>query len=359
MVKERKNYAAWSEKYGRWSIKIQRNGQRRTFYSSIPGKRGKLDAERKADTWLNNGMLKDGIRFDDLAASFVDTVSTTNGTENKTTITTIINHWLLTRWSGRRVDTLTNADYDAVIAAAAAAGKAKGTLQRIRSVINLIAKYARRAKIDMERPDDLPLPDVPPTAARRILQPNDLQKLFSEPDNSRYLYAFRLCAVLGLRRGELLALQWQDINNGVLTVSRAYNGRLELTACKTAAARREIVLPLIARRIIDAQADFLRRQGIISPYIFPDRAGNITNPQTLCFQWRSYQRRHDMPEITFHELRHTMISITKNALPLTALKSVVGHTPQMNTIGVYGHLIDGERQAAANVIDNVFASIIK
>ena len=48
MKKLRTNEAAWSESGNRWRISVQRDGERKTFYSSKAGKKGKLEAERKA-----------------------------------------------------------------------------------------------------------------------------------------------------------------------------------------------------------------------------------------------------------------------------------------------------------------------
>ena len=53
---ERKNEAAWMESQQRWQIKVQLNGDRKTFYSTKPGKRGKVEAEKKADAWLQTGL---------------------------------------------------------------------------------------------------------------------------------------------------------------------------------------------------------------------------------------------------------------------------------------------------------------
>ena len=45
----RKNEAIWIEKSQRWQIKVQKDGVRRAFYSFTPSKRGKIEAEKKAD----------------------------------------------------------------------------------------------------------------------------------------------------------------------------------------------------------------------------------------------------------------------------------------------------------------------
>lgn len=51
---ERKNEASWIESRQRWQIKVQQDGVRKTFTSVLPGKKGKADAERQADRWLED-----------------------------------------------------------------------------------------------------------------------------------------------------------------------------------------------------------------------------------------------------------------------------------------------------------------
>lgn len=50
----RKNEARWIEARERWQINVQQDGERRTFTSKTPGKKGKVEAERKADAWMEN-----------------------------------------------------------------------------------------------------------------------------------------------------------------------------------------------------------------------------------------------------------------------------------------------------------------
>ena len=46
-------------------------------------------------------------------------------------------------------------------------------------------------------------------------------------------------------------------------------------------------------------------------------------------------------------------------MPLELLKATVGHSSQMDTLGVYGHEINGEKERAAQIIDTVFGRILK
>lgn len=55
-MEKRTNTASWDEKNRRWRISVQRDGQRRSFYSSTPGRTGQREANAKADRWLESGV---------------------------------------------------------------------------------------------------------------------------------------------------------------------------------------------------------------------------------------------------------------------------------------------------------------
>ena len=53
--------AQWLPKQKRWQIKVQANGVRRAFTSSIPGRAGKAEANQKADDWLANQLVDSSV----------------------------------------------------------------------------------------------------------------------------------------------------------------------------------------------------------------------------------------------------------------------------------------------------------
>ena len=70
MQTKRKNEASWDGK--RWSIKVQLNGTRKSFYSSIEGKKGKIDCEKKADDWLVNSLNGENLKVEKLFNDFIE-----------------------------------------------------------------------------------------------------------------------------------------------------------------------------------------------------------------------------------------------------------------------------------------------
>ena len=194
----------------------------------------------------------------------------------------------------------------------------------------------------------------------------DIQILFSDPymmkNNRRqvahYIHAWRLFVATGMRRGELCGLKHEDISGSMISIRRSINAEGEETHGKNDNARRSFAITEGMRKILEDQYAFMDELGISSDWVFPDKYGERSNPKAIYFSWRAYAGQHGM-ECSVHELRHTFISINKADMPLELLKAVVGHSSSMDTIGIYGHEVDGDKERAAAIMDSTFKKTLE
>ena len=117
--------AIWMEESKRWMVKVQKDGVRRSFYSSTPGRRGKTEAEQKADDWLKLRTGRD-LRFDAAWAEFIRNLRDTTGEANVRNRESIGKTWLLPRLKLKRVSVITPNDWQKCISAVAKAGRRVG-----------------------------------------------------------------------------------------------------------------------------------------------------------------------------------------------------------------------------------------
>lgn len=363
---ERKNEAKWIENRNRWQINVQNEGKRRTFTSSLPGKKGKIEAEKKADKWLDENTQNENIRFEKLYTNFLADIKEVKGTSTYRKHEQIGRLYILAIMGHKRAVNIKIQDYQNCINAAYKKGLSKKTCQNIRGSFTAVYNYARKNNIPITKPEYIDIPNDAPVKEKTILQPKQLKTLFSDGkiiSNNKevdffYIYAIRFILVLGLRRGELCGLKKSDfIEQKVILIKRSVNCYGEITQGKNKNAQREIVLPTIAIKIIQQQMEMLKEKGIISKWLFPDDEGNMTNPNTLYKQWCRYKSQKGL-NCTLHGLRHTMVSIQKNEMPVEMLKQVVGHSAAMDTFGIYGHEVDGEKEQAAQIIDLTMNKLI-
>ena len=60
------------ENQKRWQIKVQKNGERKTFTSSKPGRTGQREANAKADAWLDGGIINPNIRCEKIYQDYIE-----------------------------------------------------------------------------------------------------------------------------------------------------------------------------------------------------------------------------------------------------------------------------------------------
>jgi integrase len=172
----------------------------------------------------------------------------------------------------------------------------------------------------------------------------------------------------GLRRGELLALRWQDVDldGGTLRVEQALEetkrGRV-FKAPKTRHGRRMVTLPVstvaLLREHWKAQQEERLALGLgraePSSLVFADWDGAPRSPRTLTQQWRKEMKKAGL-KATFHSLRHTHAStLIAAGLDVLSISRRLGHGSPVITLGVYGHLFKSDDRAAA-IMEKALAS---
>ena len=110
----------------------------------------------------------------------------------------------------------------------------------------------------------------------------------------------------------------------------------EITVGKTKNARRDILLPAHALRVIEEQKEMLKEYGIATrTWLFPSPNGDKMDTNALYKQWIHYGSQHGINS-TLHELRHTTVSLVKTELPEDLLNQMICHSESMDT-GRYKH----------------------
>ncbi|MGZ8408681.1 MAG: tyrosine-type recombinase/integrase [Hyphomicrobium sp.] len=193
----------------------------------------------------------------------------------------------------------------------------------------------------------------------RALDDDEVSSLLEASEGSALRTPILLAFGTGMRRGELLALRWSDMDfeAGVVTVARALEqskAGLRFKSPKTRAGRRKVRLPtsvvaaLKAHRL--AQAEWRLRLGLGRDdvdLIFPNALGGGWRPQDFSEAFARLAKAAGI-RCTFHELRHTHASqLLRDGVPLPAVSGRLGHASPAITLGVYSHAMPGSDEAAA------------
>ena len=197
---------------------------------------------------------------------------------------------------------------------------------------------------------------LPPKRGRemQVLGREELQRFLIQAQTEGYYELFLLDLCTGLRRGELLALQWDDLDfkSGTLTVNkRVYEvkGELRVSVPKTRASIRRLVLP---PGVVEVLRQY--RETVNSRWMFPSPVKEDT-PMTPGAVRRWLQiilERAGCKRIRFHDLRHTFATLSlENGMDVKTLSSMLGHVSAATTLDIYTHVTGDMQSEAAAKID--------
>lgn len=354
---KRTNTAVWMEKQKRWQIKVQKDGKRRTFYSSKPGRTGQREANAKADAWLDDNVQNTTQRVEELYKQYIEEKKLTTSKSNWYKLEGYGKNWIIPAIGHRKISTITDNDYQQIINKMFADGKSKKTLMCLRGTITEFAKFCRRLRVSTLNPEFLTIPNGAPSKEKTILQKSDLKVLFTS-DKTIYrgkemddplINAYRFQVLTGLRPGELLGLRWEDIQGNIVHIRRAINFYGEETKGKNENAIRSFMLIAPAKKTLQDQ---WVKTGNTKESIFPQVREQQYRKRLL-----AYCQHNNLPEISPYMLRHTFVSAVKQ-LPEGMIKSLVGHSEDMDTLGIYSHELSDDAAQTAKEVEKVFNKIL-
>ena len=197
---------------------------------------------------------------------------------------------------------------------------------------------------------------LPPqnTKEMQILTREEMQRFLIQAKEEGYFELFLLELATGLRRGEVLALQWDDLNfdTGELRIQRQVyraNGELAVSAPKTKAALRTIVLP---PALVGVLAEY--KQQTTSCWMFPSPAKEDAplDPAACRKRFQTILKHAGCKRVRFHDLRHLFVTTAlESGMDVKTLSAIIGHVSAKTTLNTYTHVTDAMRQTAAAKID--------
>ena len=351
--------AKWNKARRLWVVQAQKNGIKKTFYSSTPGLKGKREALDKYDAWIEYGSAE-SLTVERCVELYLKDIEARLGRRDTYREAECYSRLYILPALGRcKMNKLSLRDWQAVINEAKpqkdrGASLSHKTLTHLRAVIAGLHKFAYVNYYCDDWRGSLYIPQGHKKGERDILQPDDIKRLF-EPCGAWYFPAFLVMLLCGLRPGEAYGIQEDDIQGGVLYIRRAVNNRGDVTEGKNKNARRTVPLPGMACGILEATIARNHEAGFNGPWVFCNGAGGKPIPNTARHQWNDLKAERGLPGSPYC-LRHTFVSIVSSQTHLAegTLKSIIGHSENMDTWGTYKHAVRGELEGAASVINLTF-----
>ena len=227
---------------------------------------------------------------------------------------------------------------------------------RIHAMLHRCLKDAEAAHVIARNPTDGAAVPKANHRPKQILTKEQMDIFLAAVDrNEIWRDFFYTELTTGLRRGEICGLMWQDFDEkaGTLKILRSVNvpkaGELEIGETKTSQGRRTIRLPpSTVQRLRE------RKQHAISQWIFPEPLApeKPVRPSAAYYWMKQILREAGLPEIRFHDLRHTFATMAlENGMDIKTLSAMLGHVSAATTLDIYTHITGDMLSEAAAKID--------
>ena len=232
------------------------------------------------------------------------------------------------------------------------------------SIINRVFKYAMHLDIIQTNPVDRIIRPKQQKARKEKIaltkeELNQFLKL-AKKDAKLVLYtAWHTLAYTGLRRGELLGLEWSDVDfkNKTISINRtlvSINGRLSVQTPKTKRSTRTISLDDSTVQILKnwklEQKKLFFKHGIkLKNIVITNTVGGYFDFANFRDDLQCFIRKHKLKQFSVHSLRHTHASLLFEAgIEPKTISDRLGHSNIQTTLDMYTHLNDRQRSDVAD-----------
>ncbi|RUW21998.1 MULTISPECIES: site-specific integrase [unclassified Mesorhizobium] len=206
----------------------------------------------------------------------------------------------------------------------------------------------------------------------QVLDDKELAGLLKHLKGRSIYMPVMMAAATGMRRGEVLALRWKDIDLDratlqVVQVVEETKAGISIKEPKTDRSRRTIALPakMVSelRRHRKELAEHRLKLGMgkdEQDLVFPTWDGRIRTPRPFSKEFAREAELAGVPQVTFHGLRHTHIThLLRSGVPVHVVSARAGHANPSVTLNIYAHLLPGQQEGAAAVVDAALTAALQ
>lgn len=254
---------------------------------------------------------------------------------------------IVERFGDRELDAIETIDVNAFLSWLAGRQYAKRTVQMHRDITSQIFNYAIAHQMTRYNPcDHAAMPRGLSQGTRGIPTDDAIEAVKSRVEHPFALFAL-ICLYSGLRRGEALALRYEDVDkkNKCIRVDKSVvfvGNNPQLKSTKTESSTRSTVLvDALAAMIPDGKG-----------FIFCDKDGQLLTKEAYNWQWESYCKYLGY-KVTAHQLRHGFATLIYEAdIPERDRQELLGHSDITITENIYTHIRSSRRQKISDQLND-------
>lgn len=254
-------------------------------------------------------------------------------------------------------------------------GLSRRTVEYARTVVKAALSQAVREELINRNPADAT--SLPPKEKKEVLAftREEVNSFLQAARNDRLYTAYLLAVATGLRRGELLALRWEDISlddpeNAYLTVNRGLvevrhpeTNKVTLEFQKPKTNKSQRVIPLIAQIVKDLKAHkakqaeeklFFGDKYMNNGLVFCTEDGRTLWPSNFNERYSKVLKAAGIEHKKLHALRHTFVSLlAESGEDMKTIQELAGHSSIAVTADIYTHVFERTKRKAVNHLEDI------
>jgi integrase len=249
-------------------------------------------------------------------------------------------------------------------------GRSQRTVLLIHSVLHRALNQALSWRLIGHNPAEAVNRPKVPRKEMRVLNESQVITLINSAKGSRFETLFWVAVTTGLREGEILGLKWSDIDwvtrrlSVQRQVQRLKNQGSVFSSPKSEAGERAVLLSMdTIKRLRGYHAVqsyeklFAGDRWRENDLIFPSTVGTPLDQRNLYRNFKTILRQAELPEIRFHDLRHTAATLMlPQGINPKVVQERLGHADITLTLNTYSHVLPEMQEEAVQKLDHALAS---
>ena len=358
------------ERNGAWWIFIDHHGQRkaRRIGAGTPGKKTAQQVAQQIQARLALGQTafdsqSTGVTLDAYAETFLHRIEHIRKPSTHEAYQQTLTRDITPMLGKLDLQAITREKVKALAMAGLKKGQSPKTVQNTIRCLSSLFSHAVEDNLVAVNPALKPGKFLPKISKRRKIDPLTREEVALLLETAkmklpRYYPLFLCAARTGLRMGELLALQWQDVDwQGRFIEVRRNFTHWQLTTPKSGESRRVDMSRELSCTLKDVLLERQINAGAIGTdvplWVFPSETGGLLHPHNLRDRvFYGLLTKAKLRRVRFHDLRHTFASLLlQNGESPVYVKEQMGHSSIQVTVDCYGHLIPGGNKQAVDRLD--------
>lgn len=229
-------------------------------------------------------------------------------------------------------------------------GLSPKTVRSVHLFLHAALEQAVRAGVIAKNPTVECKPPKLERKEMKVIQAEQIGEYLQAAAERNVLPLFFLELTTGLRRGELLALLWSDLDpqNRSISVTKSVarlDGELVVSKPKTQHSIRTLIIPQQAVDLLVQEHNLHPN----NPYMFPSpTTGTMYGPETVARIHKRLLKDAGLEDCRFHDLRHTFATVAlQNGVDIKTLSGMLGHYSSGFTLDTYTHVTRKMQEEAA------------